>query len=141
VLLTRIVLQLPIDHVIHLGSTHSSNTFTLSASLSSAPGPGAIKDFGATKRVASAKRSQEGHWCGAKGIPGLWAAGPGRLRDLLRRAGVAKKGQALAFADLARMLGAVDVAHMRSALGLSGIYRQQKGCLPFLRKISTAAFA
>jgi hypothetical protein len=51
------------------------------------------------------------------------------------------KGQALAFVDLARGLGAVDVAHMRSALGLSSTYRQQKGWLLLLRKTPAAALA
>jgi hypothetical protein len=43
--------------------------------------------------------------------------------------------------SLARGLGAVDVAHMRSALGLSSTYRQQKGWHPLLRKTSAAALA
>jgi hypothetical protein len=50
-----------------MGSTYSTNNFTLSP----------IKDFGAITRVALAKRSQEGHWGGAKGMPGFWATGPG----------------------------------------------------------------
>jgi hypothetical protein len=42
---------------------------------------------------------------------------------------------------VARGLEAVGVAHMRSALGLSSTYRQQKGWLPLLRKTSAAALA
>jgi hypothetical protein len=72
--------------------------------------------------------------------PDYWAAGPGCG---LPCGGKARpKEQALAFADLARGLeAAVGVAHMRSALGLSSIYRQQKGWLPLLRKTSAAALA
>jgi hypothetical protein len=98
-----------------------------------------IKNFGAIARVASAKRRLEGHWGDAKGIPGFWAAGPGCGLSCGEQA--RPKGQALAFADLARGLGAVDVAHMRSALGLISICRQQKGWLPLLRKTSAAALA
>jgi hypothetical protein len=102
---------------------------------------GTIKDFGAITRVSSAKRSQEGHWGDAKGIPGFWTSGPGFGLSCDEQAW--PKGQALAFADLARGLGAVDVAHMRIALGLSSIHRQQRGWLPLLhvRKTSAAALA
>ena len=104
-----------------MGSTYSTNTFTFT--LSSQPAfcarSGTIKGFGEITRVASAERSQEGHWGDAKGIPGFWASGPGCGLSCGEQAW--PKGQALAFADLARRLGAVGVAHMRSALGLSSI--------------------
>jgi hypothetical protein len=100
---------------------------------------GTIKDFGAITRAASAKRNQGGHWGGAKGTPDYWDAGPGCGLSCGEQAW--PKGQALAFADLARRLGAVGVAHMRSALGLSSIYRQQKAWLTLLRKASAAALA
>jgi hypothetical protein len=60
------------------------------------------------------------HWGDAKGIPGFWASGPGCGLSCGEQTW--PKGQALAFADIARGLGAVDVAHMRSALGLSSTY-------------------
>jgi hypothetical protein len=82
---------------------------------------------------------QEEHWGNAKGIPGFWAPGAGCGLSCGEQAW--PKGQVLAFAGLDRGLGAVDVAHMRSALGLSSIYRQQKGWLPLLRKTPAAALA
>ena len=123
-----------------MGSTYSTNTFTLSSKPAFCARSGTIKNFGAITRVASATfGSQGGHWGGAKGTPGCWDVGPGCGLSCGEQAW--PKGQALAFADLARGLGAVDVAHMRSALGLSSIYRQQKGWLPLLRKTSAAALA
>jgi hypothetical protein len=106
-----------------MGSTYSTNIFTLSSkpAFYAHARSGTINGFGAIKRAASAKRSQEGDWGGANGIPGFWASGPGCGLSCGEQAW--PKGQALAFADLARGLGAVDVAHMRSALGLSSIYR------------------
>ena len=122
-----------------MGSTYSTNTFTLSSKPAFCARSGTIKNFGAITRVASPTGSQGGHWGGAKATSDYWAAGPGfglPCGDKAR-----PKEQALAFADLARGLEAVDVAHMRSALGLSNIYRQQKGWLPLLRKTSAAALA
>ena len=125
-----------------MGSTYSTNTFTLSSKPAFCARSCTIKNFGAITRVASATsgaREQGGHCGGAKATPDHWAAGPGfglPCGDKAR-----PKEQALAFADLARGLEAVDVAHMRSALGLSSIYRQQKGWLPLLRKTSAAALA
>ena len=123
-----------------MGSTYSTHTFALSSNPAFRARTGTIKDFGAIIRASSAKRSQEGqHWGNTKGMPGFWAAGPGCGLSCGEQA--RPKGQALAFADLARGLEAVGVAHMRSALGLSSIYRQQKGLLPLLRKTSAAALA
>ena len=113
-----------------MGSTYSTNTFTLSSKPAFCARSGTIKD---------SREPQGGHWGGAKATPDYWAAGPGCGLSCGEQAW--PKGQALAFADLARGLGAVDVAHMRSALGLSSIYRQQKGWLPLLRKTSAAALA
>jgi hypothetical protein len=122
-----------------MGSTYSTNNFTLSSKPAFCARSGTIKDFGEITRVASVKRSLEGHWGGAKGTSGFWAAGPGCGLPCGEQAW--PKGQALALADLARGLGVVGVAHMRSVLGLSSIYRQQKGWLPLLRKTSAAALA
>ena len=122
-----------------MGSTYSTHTFALSSNPAFRARTGTFKDFGATTRAVSAKRSQEGHWGDANDIPGFWAAGPGCGHPCGDKA--RPKEQALVFADLARGLEAVGVAHMRSALGLSSIYRQQKGWLPLLRKTSAAALA
>jgi hypothetical protein len=110
-----------------MGSTYSTNTFTLS------PKPAFCARSGTTKEVGG------GHWGGAEVKLGCWAAGLGCELSCGEQAW--PKGQALAFADLTRGLGAVGVAHIRSALGLSRIYRQQKGWLPLLRKTSAAALA
>jgi hypothetical protein len=66
---------------------------------------GTTKDFGAIKRVASAKRSQGGRVLGRReGHTGVLGCRAG-LRAVLRRASAAKREQALAFADLVRGLG------------------------------------
>jgi hypothetical protein len=84
-------------------------------SLPSAPDPAPLGILEQSYALPQ-QRSQEGqHWGNTKGMPGFWAAGPGC--GLFYGEQARPKGQALAFADLARGLGAVDVAHMRSALG------------------------
>jgi hypothetical protein len=102
-----------------MGSTYSTNIFTLSCKPAFRARIDTTKGFGATKRVASAKKNRTGltrrvYRDVYRGV-GLPGPGCGRLCGEQAR----PKEQALAFADLARGLGAVDVAYMRSALGLS----------------------